>query len=98
MTIDIRDITPGNYYNCKFKTEEMLDVRGRPINLSDTPLRGVGMYKSTGRITGRDTSTEMVEVVDFKSNKEYVVSFADIWDVKLSSKDEDVDNELIGNK
>lgn len=82
MRLDIRDIIPGNYYDCKFKTEQMLDVHDRPMNLSDTPLKGIGMYKSTGRITGRDINTEMVEVVDAASNKEYVVSFDDIWDVK----------------
>lgn len=82
MRLDIRDIIPGNYYDCKFKTEQMLDVHDRPMNLSDTPLKGIGMYKSTGRITGRDINTEMVEVVDAASNKEYAVSFDDIWDVK----------------
>jgi len=90
MLIDIRDIVHGNYYDCKFKTEQMLDARGRPMNLSDTPLRGMGLYKSTGRITGRDINTEMVEVMDSQSNQEYVVSFDDIWDIKLSHKGKDL--------
>lgn len=80
--IKIEDITPGNSYACKFRTSTMLDELGRPApNLSDTPLKGVGIYESFGVLTQRDTEKRLVKVQDENSKKEFVVSFDDIWDV-----------------
>lgn len=79
--MDIRDITPGQSYACKFKTEQILDTFGRIPGLDDTPLKGLGMYESWGAITTRDTEKELVEVLDEKSKKKFVVPFKDIWDV-----------------
>ena len=79
--MDIRDIEPGKSYACKFKTEQVLDIYGRIPGLSDTPLRGLGMYESWGPITVRDMASEHVEVLDQKSKKKFVVPFKDIWDV-----------------
>ncbi len=81
--MDIRDITPGKSYACKFKTEQMLDTFGRIPGLSDTPLRGVGMYESFGDITIRDMESEHVEVLDEKSKMKFVIPFSDIWDVDV---------------
>ena len=39
------------------------------------------MYESWGAITTRDPEKELVEVVDEKSKKKFVVPFSDIWDV-----------------
>jgi hypothetical protein len=39
------------------------------------------MYESWGAITTRDSEKELVEVVDEKSKKKFVVPFKDIWDV-----------------
>lgn len=78
----IQDIEVGKSYACKFKVETMLDDLGRPApNLSDVPLKGKGMYESIGVIEIRDTEKEMVQVVDEKSSKKFVVPFADIWDI-----------------
>jgi len=77
----IEDITPGKSYACKFKVETMLDTYGRVPGLSDTPLKGVGMYESLGVLIQRDTDQRLVKLKDEKSSKEFVVSFDDIWDV-----------------
>jgi hypothetical protein len=80
--MDIRDITPGKSYACKFKVETMLDELGRPApNLSDVPLKGQGIYESLGILMARDSDQELVHLKDEKSGKEFVVPFADIWDV-----------------
>lgn len=80
--IDIKDITPGESYACKFRVETMLDDLGRPApNLSDRPLAGVKMYEGIGVLMQRDTDQELVKLQDEKSRKEFVVPFSDIWDI-----------------
>jgi len=80
--IDILDIKPGNSYACKFKVETMLDTLGRPApNLSDQPLKGKGIYEGLGILLQRDCDTKLVKLQDTKSQKEFVVSFDDIWDI-----------------
>ena len=79
--IDIKDITPGESYACKFRVETMLDELGRPPGLSDTPLAGVQMYEGLGVLIARDVTQELVKLKDQKSSKEFVVPFSDIWDV-----------------
>jgi hypothetical protein len=80
--MDIRDITPGESYACKFKIKTMVDTLGRPApNLSDQPLAGEKMYESIGILMQRDTEQELVKLKDEKSSKEFVVPFADIWDI-----------------
>ena len=77
----IQDIEPGKSYACKFKVETMLDTYGRPPGLSDTPLKGPGLYEGFGVIEIRDSEKEMVQIVDEKSSKKFVVPFKDIWDI-----------------
>lgn len=80
--IDIKDITPGNSYACKFKVKTMLDDLGRPApNLSDRPLKGTGLYEGIGVLMQRDSDQRLVKLQDEKSKKEFVVSFDDIWDI-----------------
>ena len=80
--MDIKDITPGKSYACKFKVETMLDDLGRPApNLSDVPLKGPGRYESLGVLIQRDSDKRLVKLQDEKSKKEFVVSFDHIWDV-----------------
>ena len=80
--IDIRDITPGESYACRFRVTTMLDTLGRPApNLSDVPLKGPGVYEGFGVLYTRDTEQELVELKDETSGKMFVVPFADIWDV-----------------
>ena len=80
--MDIKEITPGNSYACKFKVKTMVDALGRPApNLSDQPLAGEKMYEGIGILIQRDTDQELVKLKDEKSSKEFVVPFSDIWDV-----------------
>jgi hypothetical protein len=80
--IDITEIVPGNSYACKFKVETMLDTLGRPApNLSDTPLKGPGIYESIGVLMQRDMDQRLVKLKDDKSGKEFVCGFDDIWDI-----------------
>lgn len=80
--ISIEDITPGESYACKFRVETMLDTMGRPApNLSDVPLKGVGVYEGIGVLMQRDTEQRLVKLQDEKSKREFVVSFDDIWDI-----------------
>lgn len=82
--IAIEDVKPGNSYACKFKVKTMLDALGRPApNLSDTPLKGEGMYEGVGVLSARDMNTRLVRLIDEKTEKEFVVSFDDIWDIDV---------------
>lgn len=94
--IAIEDITPGQSYACKFKVETMLDNFGRPApNLSDTPLKGVGMYESIGILMTRDSDQRLVKLKDEKSSKEFVVSFDDIWDIDTIEWIDPLDPQLV---
>jgi len=78
------DIEPGKSYACKFKTEMMLDTFGRPPGLSDTPLKGPGMYESFGLIVVRDSDTKLFRIQDLKGEakgKTYTVPWTDCWDI-----------------
>ena len=92
--IDIKEITPGNSYACKFRVETMLDDFGRPApNLSDVPLKGIGKYEGFGILMQRDLNKELVKLQDQKSKKEFVVPFHDIWDVdEIEWVDEDTNS------
>jgi hypothetical protein len=89
--IDIKEITPGNSYGCKFRVETMMDTMGRPApNLSDVPLQGIGKYEGFGILMQRDLKKELVKLQDKASKKEFVVPFHDIWDVdEIEWVDED---------
>ena len=79
---DIKEITPGNPYACKFKVKTIVDVMGRPHpNLSDQPIKGPEWYEGFGVLIQRDMKSELVKIQDEKSKKEFVVPFSDIWDV-----------------
>lgn len=82
--IDIKDVTPGESYACKFKTRTQLDTLGRPApNLSDTPIQGEGDYESIGILVQRDLNSRLVVLHDDASKRDFVVSFDDIWDIDL---------------
>lgn len=88
--IDIKDITVGKSYACKFRVETLLDEYGRIPGLSDTPIKGTGKYEGFGILMQRDLKKELVKLQDQKSKKEFVVPFHDIWDVdEIEWVDED---------
>lgn len=75
------EITPGKSYACKFKAEMMLDIYGRPPGLSDTPLKGPGMYEGFGIIQTRDSNTKLFEIIDQESNRKMIVPWDQCWDI-----------------
>lgn len=80
--IDISEIRIGESYACRFKIETMLDEFGSPAGgNSNTPIKGPGLYEGIGVIQVRDVASEQVKLKDEKSGKEFVVPFADIWDI-----------------
>jgi hypothetical protein len=80
--IDILDIKEGDSYACKFKVDVMLDMNDNPHpNLSDTPLKGPGVYEGLGVLLKRDTKTKLVELQDEETKKIFIVPFTDIWDI-----------------
>lgn len=98
--IDIRDITPGKSYACKFVLRNIpLDGYGRPgglMSMADVPVQKYGDYESLGILLARDMEKELVELEDTQSDgkpKKYVVPFADIWDVDDVEWVEDGENE-----
>ena len=83
--IDIREITVGESYGCKFRVKNVpLDEFGRLgglLSLADLPIASYGDYEGFGFLKQRDTEQELVVVVDEKSDKEFICEYADIWDV-----------------
>ena len=83
--IDILDITPGESYACKFRVRDIpLDEWDRPgglYSLADVPIKRVGDYEGFGFLKQRDLEQRLVVIVDEKLNRDWVVSFDDIWDV-----------------
>jgi hypothetical protein len=82
MYESINDVVEGTSVACKFRVETMLDTLGRPApNLSDTPLAGVGVYESLGVIMQRDHAQGVVKLEDTASKRQFVVEYANIWDI-----------------
>jgi hypothetical protein len=80
--IDIKDITPGASYACRFRVVTMLDETGNPAQLQiGEAAQGPGEYEGLGVIRTRDLESEMVIVVDTQTQHEYTVSFEHIWDI-----------------
>jgi len=80
--IDIREITPGRAYGCKFKVKEARDEFDRKWpNMSDTPFHHYAEVEGFGFLKQRDTEQELVVVIDEKSEQEFVCTYDDIWDV-----------------
>jgi len=80
--IDIRDVVAGESYACRFRTTVFFDTQGQPMpNESGTTIAGPGEYEGFGVLKQRDLEQELVIVIDQATEQEFVVDFADIWDV-----------------
>jgi len=78
----MEEIEVGKSYACKFRVTTMLDSFGRPApNLSDAPLAGPGDYESLGVIKVRDVDQQLVELEDTVTQKNFVVSWDNCWDI-----------------
>jgi len=80
--IDILNVKTGNRYTCNFTAKEVpLDKFGRPggsKSLADLPIARLGDYVSTGELVARDLKQQLVEVLDDKTNKKFVVKFKNL--------------------
>jgi len=79
------DIQAGKTYTCTFVLKDYpLDEFGRPggiYSMSDLPIAKYGDYTSTGALVARDVDSELFEVLDHRTNKKWVVPFADASDI-----------------
>tara|TARA_Y100000114_G_scaffold62940_2_gene57672 strand:+ start:9917 stop:10192 length:276 start_codon:yes stop_codon:yes gene_type:complete len=84
--IDIIDVKAGNRYTCSFTAKKVpLDEFGRPgasKSLADLPVVRLGDYVSTGELVARDLKQELVEVLDDKTNRKFVVEFGNLQDIE----------------
>jgi hypothetical protein len=80
--IDIMDVEVGVSYACKFRATIMVDTEGDPApNTNGTELSGTQEYTGIGVIKVRDVEQGLVQLEDTASGLEFVVPFADIWDI-----------------
>jgi len=80
---NIKDITTGKPWACKFKITKMLDQNGKPVKSGKLGVvySGPGNYEGVGLIKFRDLKNSLVQLIDVETNIEFVVPFSDIWDV-----------------
>ena len=85
--MQIKDIPAGTSWACKFRTTTFLDSNGEPVA---TPLNlqlgqahpgTPGEYTSLGIIQTRDTEQQLVQLLDTRTNREFVVSWDNCWDL-----------------
>ena len=79
----------GSSYTCSFVIESIpMDEYGRPggmLSLADVPISKIGNYKSTGTIVSRDSSSELLEVLDDRNGKKkWVVPFNNVTGIMPS--------------
>ncbi len=79
--MQIQDLTPGNSYACRFRTQTTLDDQGQPAPNLRRPTQGTGEYTGLGVIMQRDTAQQLVRLRDVASDEVFVVAWQDCWDV-----------------
>lgn len=80
----IKDIIPGQSYACQFRVTALLDQDGKPADrLEVEDIKGLGLYESVGVLMQRDLEKELVRVKDQKTGIEFVVDFANIWNIDI---------------
>ncbi len=93
--MQMKDITPGESWGCKFKVRTFVDEQGQPVSTRNIPLGGKvpgtpGWYKGVGSIALRDVKNRMVEIVDHTiPNRKWTVSWDDCWDIDRVEYTED---------
>ena len=79
--IDIKEITPGKSYGCKYRLVTMLDKAGKPVPMQPKDIAGPGTYEGFGILVKRDVENKIVELYDRDVERNFFVPFDDIWDV-----------------
>jgi hypothetical protein len=83
--MQLSEIIPGKPYACEFKITTFVDPTGVPIKAA--PQVGQahpgkpGIYESVGIIQVRDQKNQLVQLVDVKTETEFVVAWIDCWNV-----------------
>jgi hypothetical protein len=79
------DIVAGESYACYFTLKNIpLDRHGRPgglYSLADLPIERHGDYEGFGLIETRDSQQELFEIRDERTNRTYIVPWADTRDI-----------------
>ncbi len=86
--MDIKDITVGNSWACRFKTTTFLDTDGEPVvapklEQGEAHPGTPGEYTSVGIILTRDVVNQRVKVKDTHSTHTFTVEWSDCWDCDL---------------
>lgn len=76
----IEDITPGVSWACYFKAVDLLED-GRPVTGEPSEHARPGIYEGFGLIKTRDVENSLVEIVDYETQRNYVVNWNDCWGV-----------------
>ena len=84
----IESVTPGEPWGCRFRINTMLDELGNLVDTTNVQMgEGLptgcqpGVYESIGVIRIRDADSEQLVVQDTVSPREFVVGYADVWDI-----------------
>ena len=93
--MNIESIKLNEAYSCDFILEDMpLDEWNRPggmFSLADQPIARIGTYMGSGQVTTRDLNQKLVEVIDEKLNKKFVVEFKNISNLRVFEEEEIAD-------
>jgi len=79
--IDIREVTPGKSYGCRFRVYLLVGDDDSIPEVASEPSEDTEVYENIGYLKQRDLEQELVVVIDSTNGLEFVVPFKDIWDV-----------------
>lgn len=85
--MDIKDLTAGESWACRFRTRTFVNEQGNPVstrnlNPGDSVDGEPGDYEGFGAIAKRDCEKNLVEIVDLEHEGfTWVVSWDDCWAV-----------------
>ena len=83
--MNLEDIKPGESWACKFKVVTFLDTDGsvidKNVGVGEKHPGVPGIYESLGIIQVRDLDSNLVKLLDTKTNKEFCVNWEDCWDI-----------------
>lgn len=80
--ISIEHMEAGKPYACYFRTHAMLDKDGKPAHGQiGESFPGPGDYEGFGLIKMRDIENKMLVVYDLTVERDFAVSFDQVWGV-----------------
>jgi hypothetical protein len=84
--MNIKDITVGESWGCRFRTTTFLDSQGNPVKADNLQLGQThpgtpGEYTGIGVIQVRDLENQRVQLQDVATLEQFTVAFDDCWDI-----------------